>query len=205
MMKGDLSMTAHVNKIVSQCFYSLLKIKSIYRSLSTDSTITLVTSLICFRIDHCNTIFAGVPNRTIDRLENVLHAAARITTGVRNYDHITSTLRDKLHWLPVTQRITFKLCLTVYKALHCMTPYIAEFCHPVVATHYQSQLCSSTCGDLLVPRTCLELDKRALTVADSTIWNNVPLSVRLAPFITTFKTALKMHLFSATYGASKCQ
>ena len=41
MIEDDLSMTAHVNKIVGQCFYSLRKIKSIRRSLSIDVTVTL--------------------------------------------------------------------------------------------------------------------------------------------------------------------
>ena len=82
MMDGDLSMTAHVNEIVGQCFYSLRKIKSIRRSLSTDATVTLVISLICSRIDYCNTVFADFPNSTIDCLRSVLHAVTRITTGV---------------------------------------------------------------------------------------------------------------------------
>ena len=112
-------------------------------------------------------------------------------------------MRDERHWLPVTQCITFKLCLTVYKALHGMTPYIAEFCHPVAATHYRLRLRSVTHGDFLVPRTCLELGKRAFIVTGPTAWNNLPLSVRLTPFITSFKTDLKTHLFSATCGASK--
>ena len=114
MMDGDLSMTAHVNKIISQCFYLLRKIKWIRSSLSTDATVTLVTSLICSRIDYCNTVFAGLPNCTIDRLQSVLHAAARIIMGMWKYDHIIPTLRDELHWLPVMQRITFKLWVTVY-------------------------------------------------------------------------------------------
>ena len=71
--------------------------------------------------------------------------------GVGKYDHITPTLRDELHWPPVTQRITLQLCLTVYKALHGMTySYIAEFCRPLAVTHYRSRLRSATYGDLIV-------------------------------------------------------
>ena len=105
----------------------------------------------------------------------------------------------------MTQRITFKLCRTVYKALYGTTTYIDEFCRPVAATHYRSRLHYATFGDLVVPRNRLELGKRAFAVAGPTAWNNLPPSVRLAPSITTFKTALKTHLFSAAYGASKQQ
>ena len=93
MMEGELSMTAHVNKMVGHCFYSLRKKKSVRRSLFADATVTLVTSLICSRIDCCNTIFAGLPNSTIDRLHSMLHAAVRIIMVV----HITLTWSDKLH------------------------------------------------------------------------------------------------------------
>jgi len=32
-----------------------------------------------------------------------------------DYDRITSAIRDSLHWLPVQQRIDYKLCLLVCK------------------------------------------------------------------------------------------
>jgi len=33
----------------------------------------------------------------------------------RKYDHITATLRDDLLWLPIRQRVMYKLCTIVYK------------------------------------------------------------------------------------------
>ena len=145
-------------------------------------------------------IFSGLPNSTIDLLQSMLQAAAHIIMGVRKYDHITLSL----HWLPVKE--TYNIQIVPDEALHGMTPsYIAEFCRPVAATNYRSRLRSATYGDLVVPRNSLDLGKRAFAVAGPTAWNNLLLSVRLAPSITTFKTALKTHLFSAAYGASKHQ
>src|SRR6218665_1429080 len=44
-------------------------------------------------------------------------------------DHVTDLLRDNLHWLRVPQRITYKLCLITYKAIHNSMPdYITDFC-----------------------------------------------------------------------------
>ena len=120
---------------------------------------------------------------------------ARIIAGVRKNNRITPTLRDELHWLSVTQDIMFKLCLTVCKALHGISPsYIAELCRPVASAHYRPRLRSATCGDLLVPRTRLERGKTAFVLAGQTAWNILPLSVRLPLSTTTFKTALKTHL-----------
>ena len=56
----------------------------------------LAPSLICSRIDYCNVVFAGLPNSTIDRLQSVLHAAARIIMSVRKYDHTYPERRTSL-------------------------------------------------------------------------------------------------------------
>jgi len=44
-------------------------------------------------------------------------------------DHVTDLLRYNLHWLRVPQRITYKLSLITYKAIHNSMPdYITDFC-----------------------------------------------------------------------------
>jgi len=49
-------------------------------------------------------------------------------TGARKFDHITPVLHE-LHWLPVRQRIRFKLAMTVYKCLSGLAPaYLADDC-----------------------------------------------------------------------------
>ena len=44
----------------------------------------------------------------MSRLQSVQNAAARLVTGTRRCDHITPVLR-LLHWLPVRQRLDFKV------------------------------------------------------------------------------------------------
>jgi len=53
---------------------------------------------------------------TVNVLVYVQHAAARLVNG---YDHVTtytSALRE-LNWLPIAQRIEYKLCLLVHKSI----------------------------------------------------------------------------------------
>ena len=65
------------------------------------------------RIDYCNALLYGVAYGDIRRLQSVLHAAVRLITGIQCYEHITRTLRDTLHWLPISQRITFKIAVII--------------------------------------------------------------------------------------------
>ena len=93
----------------------------------------LVSSEVLLRIDYCNCIFARLPDFNLDRLQQVMNAAARVISRRRKNDHILDVHQD-LHLLQVPQCIEFKLCFTVYKALHNLAPsYLAELCIPVTA------------------------------------------------------------------------
>ena len=106
---------------------------------------------------------------TADKVQRVLNCAARVILGGSKYDHVTPLIRDDLHWLRVPERITFKLCLLVYKALHGLAPvYIKSMCVPV----------SSSWGHLIVPRTRLEFGKRTFAFAGPTAWNSLPDIIR---------------------------
>ena len=75
---------------------------------------------------------------TLVQLQGVLHAAARVVIELRPCDHMTPTMRE-LHWLPLEQRIQFKLCLLVYKTLISHAPtYLSDCSHP--PSTYQDNL-----------------------------------------------------------------
>ena len=58
----------------------------------------------------------GVSEDLLPRLQSVQNATSRFITGARKYDHITHVLRD-LHWLPLRQRIIFKIATLMYQCL----------------------------------------------------------------------------------------
>ena len=51
-------------------------------------------------------------------------------------------------------------------------------------------------GDLVVPRTRLQLGNRAFCVAGPVAWNSLPLGIRSAPTLSTFKNTLKTSILS---------
>jgi len=94
-----------------------------------NATKTLVQAFISCRLDYCNSLLYGVSDRLLQRLQLVQNAAARLVTGTRRSDHITPVLRQ-LHWLPVRQRVAFKVAGLVYQSLAGAAPaYIADDCH----------------------------------------------------------------------------
>ena len=90
--------------------------------LSPADTEKLVHAFIqASKLDSANSLLYRLPTFLIDRLQNVQNAATRIITRTKKYDHTTPVLKQ-LHWLPVNQRINYKILLLTYKALNGQAP-----------------------------------------------------------------------------------
>ena len=126
-----MSFENHVNELCRTAFYHIRNISRICSCLSIDSTKTVVHALVTSCLDHCNSLLYGLPDYLIQRLQYVMNAAAKVITCKRKFDHVTPLLIE-LHWLPVRQRIVFKILLYTFKALHGATPtYLTELVSPM--------------------------------------------------------------------------
>ena len=99
----------------------LLYLYRIREFSSTQTTEILIHAFVTFKLDHFNSLLCNVPKSVIEKLQSVQNAAARLITRSRRCDHITPILFD-LHWLPVSERIKFKILLLTFKALHQQSP-----------------------------------------------------------------------------------
>ena len=136
---------------------------------------SLVYVFIASLIDYCNALLYCITDGVIRRLQSVLHAAARLMTGIRRYEHITPTLRDTLHWLPISRRITFKMALMMFDCSRGRCPkYFGDVYTPVDTVAARSRLRSADHGDLIVPRVrSTRFDSRSLRVCGPTIWKEL--------------------------------
>jgi len=73
------------------------------------SSVVVVQAFISSRLDYCNAILHGLPDRLMRRLQSVQSAAARLITGVPWRYHITLILWQ-LHWLPVRRTCWLQDC-----------------------------------------------------------------------------------------------
>ena len=86
-------------------------------NLTKDTLETLVQSYIISRLDYRYSLFYGIAEDSLDRLQNVQNAAARLTFGLRKYDHVTEALME-LHGIPIRSHIDYKIALITYETLH---------------------------------------------------------------------------------------
>ena len=143
-----------MTRTVAGCFATLRQLRTIRRSVPDSVFQSLVVSLVLSRLDYGNSTLAGVPAYQHSRLQSVMNAAARLIHRCRKYDRVTPLPRD-LHWLKSTERVDFKLAVTVYKCLHGLAPkYLSDSIQRIADTD-RRQLRSSLTEALVVPPTRL--------------------------------------------------
>ena len=89
-------------------------------------------------------------------------------------------MRDVLHWLPVSQRISYRIAALVSRCVPgCAPSYLRDLCRPVSDVAARRVLRSATKGMLLVPRARLSIgQRRPFSIVGPSIWNDLPLDLR---------------------------
>ena len=102
-----------------------------------------------------------------------------------------------LHWLPIKQRIDYKLCLLTYKTLTNQQPT-----YLYISISFPSHSVSTRSSDSLVlsiPYVRSSLGKRASSVISPRLWNSLPPDTRNLNSLPTFRSRLKTHLFKIAF------
>ena len=115
----------------------------------------------------------------------------RLEAGLGVRDHVTPAMRE-LHWLPVTFRVQYKLCLMIHSSVNgCSPEYITDILVSMSSLHGRATLRSSTSGLLM----CLEQEpifgKESFPLPGPAAWNKLPPNLRLMTHNYRFKRALK--------------
>ena len=130
---------------------------------------------------------------------HLYNTVACLIVRIPKHWHITPILMS-LHWLPILQRIDYKILLMVYKALNGLAPaYISDMLEYKPESKYL--LCSDSQSLLVVPKpsTALYGDRDFRNVAPK-MWNVLPYDLRICSEETAFKQQLKTHLYREAYG-----
>ena len=167
-----MTFSDHIRCIAGRCLYWLRQLHSIRHTLTTETTTALVNALVISRIDYCNAVLTGVHDIYLRQLKGVLNAAARLIVH-KKYDSITSTLRDVMHWLPIQQRVDYKLGVLMFNCLHNLAPgYLTTMCHAVSENPGRHNLRSAVHRDLMVSTTrTVRYGPRSFAVAGPSIWS----------------------------------
>ena len=196
VLDSDLSFEQHISSVVKSCFFHIRSLRKIRPYITLRGANAIAVSLIQSRLDYCNSLFAGLPQTQIKRLQTVQNAAARVVVGARKTDHITPILRQ-LHWLPVSDRIDHKVLSLAFRAVNEHQPaYLSD----LLKVYEPSRSLRSANKSLLVvpgPRDVRtkRYGQRKFSYTAPTKWNTLPLSIRESDSVVAFRRSLKTFLF----------
>jgi hypothetical protein len=193
LFEDNLSMSKHISNICRAGWACIRRIGKIRKYLDELSTEKLAHAFITSRIDSCNSLLQGLPDKEIQRLQRLQNATARLVCLIKRTEHITPILY-KLHWLPVYQRIKFKTLLLTFKCLHNLAPsYLCE-----LISRYQPKRALRSAALTLLdkqPARTVTYGDRAFAVTAPSLWNQLPEEIRREQSLNCFKSKLKTHLF----------
>ena len=182
----------------SICNYHTRALRHIRHYLSLPVAQTLACSIVGSRLDYCNSVLFGAPKASIAKLQRAQNMLARVVLNKPRRTPSTELLQS-LHWLPVKERIDFKVALLTYKVRHSSTPgYLYNLLSDRII--YSSlTLRSSSKQVLCVPRSRTVCGARAFSIAAPSIWNRLPADVQTSNSVACFKSRLKTFLFRTVY------
>jgi len=90
-----------------------------------DNFTFIADSFVTGRLDYCNTVLYGIAKTTIQRLQTVMNAAARLVGGLGKYDHVMPVLCDMLHWLPIQKQIELNVRVLAFDCVRGTCPSAA--------------------------------------------------------------------------------
>ena len=142
----NMSMTTHITKVCKAASFHLYNIRH---------CLVRATAIGC--IDYCNSLLFKIPAVNIAKLQRIQNSAARLVYCIPRFEHITPVLY-RLHWLPVSFRIEYKVLILTYKAIHGRhaPPYISDLIRTRERTNYNLRSSSQ----LLLQPYMLQKQKR---------------------------------------------
>ena len=197
IIDSHLDLVQHVSSVCRTCYLYIHNISKIRCYLNEDAAAKIVNALVTSRLDYANAILYGIPDYLLHRLQLVQNSAARLVLRRRRHDHVMPLL-EKLHWLPISLRIKFKINLLTFKCIHSLAPkYLME----LLSSYIPPRNLRSASQNLLIEKKGLskKTGDRSFSVAAPKLWNSLPSNIREIDELSSFRRSLKTHYFRKAF------
>ena len=157
-----------------------------------------MTSLVLLCLDYCNSLLSGIPQQLIDKLQKVQNRSARLIFKTSKCTHVSPLLAE-LHWLPIAQRIVYKMSSLCYDVVSDTAPlYLSDLLCPYVPS--RSLRSSAYTRIFRIPTRKKKFQgQRAFFHLGPVTLNKLPYSVRHVQTQSQFNTQLKTTLFRIVF------
>ena len=197
-LDSNLSMDKNITTKCNSARINIRNIASIRRFIDLDTAKLLASSLVLTHLDYSNSILCGLPKKSLLKLQRIQNWAAKVVLHRDKYSSSTEALTI-LHWLPIKERIDYKVLCLIYKSINGMAPeYLSSL---IKIKTFARQTRASKQGIILeIPKyKKARFAARSFSVYGPQIWNSLPPHIHLAATYSVFKKRVKTELFNRAF------
>ena len=182
------------------CLYISKKIASSIGTLKRSRSFVPFETLLCIyntlvqpHFDYCSVVWGNCNKSLSIKLQKLQNRAARILTS-SSYDANADDLFVKLGWQKLNLQRDLKTATMVYKSLNGLAPdYLKSmFTNRSAISTYSLRNCE---GKLAVPLPRTNFLKNSFSYNGALLWNSLPINLRQAQSLASFKTGCRGFLF----------
>ena len=195
----NLNLNVHISNVRRSCYFEIRNISKFRHYINEKAAIQLIISLVLSKLDYCNSLFYNMSNENFKKLQTVQNHAARVISKANKRSSALPILK-KLHWLPIRQRVSYKISIMVFKCLNdsSFPSYLKE----LICVYTPSRQLRSSCDKFLLSKPRMKLatfGQRSFYYAAPNVWNALPYELRSCNELQNFKKLLKTHFFKIAF------
>jgi hypothetical protein len=192
VLDANLDLKAHISSVCAKSFMRLRLVSRLRKSLSLPHYSLLTNALVLSNLEYCSSIFLGLPQSSLCRLQQVINATFRSVHKLKKFDHISE--KQKLNGCrTIEQMITLRVSRIIFTALtHGSPHYVSLWLTPHESVF---NLRSVGKGYLSLPRVNTCLGARAFSVSGPKLWNTLPEEVRDSRTYTQLHNRIIAHFY----------
>lgn len=198
-LDSHLTMDKHISSKCRAASLNVRCIANIRRFIDIDTAKMLATSMVLSHLDYSNSALCGLPKKALKQLQRIQNWAAKVVLLKDKYSSSKDALK-MLHWLPIKERVDFKILCLVFKCLHDQAPdYLSSLLKE--KKHQRTTRLSASPGIVLeVPLVRKStFASRSFSVQGPCLWNALSSDVRTLDTLPNFKRAIKTVLFRRAF------
>ena len=138
----DENLSVEIVKVSRAVCVSIRNIGMIWKHISQPVAEPFTHALITSGLDMCNSLLHSLKKMQLQWFQQLKNTAARLVTLFRKFTRITHILKQ-LHWLPIKQRIIFKISILVFETIHGVLPTCVTLSNCTTHSVDISALCPS--------------------------------------------------------------
>ena len=92
---SDLSFSDQIKSVSKACHFHIRDIRRIRHLLPLSAATALANSLVSSKLDYCNSLYSGISQVNLNKLQRIQNSLARVITNTSKYQHITPIAYSK--------------------------------------------------------------------------------------------------------------